>query len=127
MWQYGLLMQIPDWLGWRHLRINPNQKKTNSYGISAMILNYTQPLIILLTLIVISRFIKLSNITLWPAVVAFVVYIGTIVHNFMTRKIDFSLEPKNSKSISYNWWNIPQSIMYVLLSTLLIVTIPDKN
>ena len=52
---------------------------------------------------------------------------GTIVHNFMTRKIDFSLEPKNSKSISYNWWNIPQSIMYVLLSTLLIVTIPDKK
>ena len=50
-----------------------------------MILNYTQPLIMLLTLIVISRFIKLSNITLWPAVVAFVVYIGTIVHN-LTRK-----------------------------------------
>ena len=40
MWQYGLLMQIPDWLGWRHLRINPNQKMPNSYGISAMILNY---------------------------------------------------------------------------------------
>ena len=75
VWQYVLFMQIPDWLAWRHMRLHPNEKIPKSYGILASILNYTQPLIILIALLVIKKYIS-SGLSLLYGIIALLIYSG---------------------------------------------------
>jgi hypothetical protein len=126
VWQYVLFMQIPDWLAWRHMRLHPNEKIPKSYGILASILNYTQPLIILIALLVIKKYTS-SGLPLLYGIIALLIYSGFVIYSLYTRHIDFSLKPSGPNcSLSYNWWTTIQVLFYLITCTLLLLLLPSK-
>ena len=129
LWQYILMMQIPDWLAWRHMRLYPGKEIPKSYGILASLLNYTQPLAILIVLLIIRHYKRSTKTVLLilPGIASLFVYCGFVIYNLCTEDIDFSLEPCGPKcSLGYRWWTKIQIILYLLTCTLLILAIPSN-
>ena len=120
-WQYALLMQIPDALAWRH-------PKATYPGKLAFGLNTTQPLVLILLVMVILCKLGKSPLRLVPSILVFgvyAVYVGRAVN-----QTDFHIYPPGYASgkclnLNYTWWRKISPVLYVLCMVLATVAIPS--
>tara|TARA_B100000886_G_scaffold339620_1_gene305660 strand:- start:484 stop:1137 length:654 start_codon:yes stop_codon:yes gene_type:complete len=119
LWQYGLLMQIPDGIAWRQIKDN---KSTKSSGILAFILNVTQPIIFFIGIIILMIIFKKNLYYLIPALILLIYYIYQIIHELLLNNLKFDVSPKNNcKSLNYQWWEKISSTIYLILFPLIII------
>lgn len=119
LWQYALLMQIPDMLAWDDIKKNKSDKNT---GKLAAFLNLTQPLLLFLVVF----FITKNKSCLIFGFVALLLYIIDVLSNM--HKFDFKIEPgKECSSLDYRWWSNLNPIFYTIVFPLILLCLPDLN
>lgn len=93
VWQYALLMQIPDALAWRNLN------STEMAGKLACFLNLTQPL---------------ATLAIFPSVrgMLFTIpYVINVLKNISSFKYDIK-PAKNCSALNYQWWDKINPMFY---------------
>lgn len=123
VWQFALLMQLPDALAWNSLR---NNSKTPSYiGKSAYFLNIAQPVVSFLVLLFIYNCLGLSMTILIPIFILLIIYIGFVL-SFLTEKPDFNIAPtKSCHSLDYYWWDKGiRGILYFATMLVILAALP---
>lgn len=123
VWQFALLMQLPDALAWNSLK---NNSTTPSYiGKTAYILNISQPVVSFLVLYFIYNFLGLSKIILIPVFILLLIYLAFVL-NFLYEKPNFNIAPtKSCHSLDYHWWNKGiRGILYFTTMLVILVLIP---
>lgn len=118
LWQYAILMQIPDALAWR----NQDSKVAPKL---ACFLNTTQPIVaLLLILFLVSR--TGHSIALYPAVIVVVAYTISIIIDI--KKSSFNIRPVGScKNLTYSWWKLRSLVLYFTALILTILVIPVSS
>jgi hypothetical protein len=119
MFQYALLMQLPDGLAWRELRLQKKISPSTKY--LAFGLNTTQPLVIGLLAFAASVYTgRKLPVTFWMGVFALIVY---IILFMVGNNIDWNMKPTASCAhLSYGWFDKVKD-MYVIRTTLYFVTL----
>jgi hypothetical protein len=117
LWQYALLMQIPDAIAWNNIK---NGKSTEAAGKLAAFLNLTQPLILLIGVL----FITDNYYSLIPSFVVILAYIINIIMNI--HKFEYDVKPgTDCNSLNYSWWNHVSSNLYLLSMTVIMLSIKN--
>lgn len=102
--QYALLMQLPDGLAWRELRLE--QKISSSTKYLAFGLNTTQSMA--MGLLALAAFVYTGRtlpVTFWMGVFALLVYI--ILFLASGKNIDWNMKPTASCAhLNYGWWKV---------------------
>jgi hypothetical protein len=116
-WQYALLMQLPDALGWRY-----PDSKSKFPGKLSFFLNTTQPLIFFLLICIALKKLKIPLIRLLPAFLVIIVYVIWWIYYY--RSINFDLKPLiKCKNLNYRWWTLKSIVLYIIIFVLIILTI----
>ena len=125
LWQFSLLMQLPDALAWRNIK---RDRSTTSSGRLAYILNVTQPLIAWVAAMVIVWKMGSSPITLYPATFAMVVYCILLLISLIRGENSYDVEPtaKGCSTLTYRWWPRTSTLVfYWLVIILAVLAIPS--
>ena len=126
IWQYALLMQIPDALSWRSL--NKGIKPNINIGKTAAVLNFTQPIIVLIGVYLIILSLNKPTRALYPAMVACLVYVILVLTYVTSNKRNFDVDPGTKcRSLDYAWWNNTGylNLLYIIVTILCILAIPQ--
>ena len=119
IWQYALLMQIPDAIGWHNIK---NNESTTNAGKLAFILNVTQPLISLICVGIIMIKLNLNFIYLIPAIIVFILYVVNIFSELNKNTIKYDINPAgNCSSLNYQWWEKINVIYYLIVFLLIFI------
>lgn len=117
LWQYALLMQIPDAIAWRNIK---NGNTTSKEGRLAFFLNVTQPIVLFLFIL---PFVK-NYYMLILALVVLCIYINNIYVNY--NDINYETKPHDKcSSLNFKWWEVIDPKLYFLSMTLFFILIPD--
>lgn len=119
LWQYALLMQIPDYIAWNSINSNKN---TEFAGKLAAFLNLTQPIMCFILMLILIHITHKDYITLLPGVIILIFYIINILTNFSKFKYDVS-PSINCSGLNYKWWEHINPIFYLLCIPLLIISL----
>ncbi len=120
LWQYALLMQIPDALAWRY----PDNSIPPKI---ACFLNTTQPIIALLLVLYIKSIIGTSKLTIYPVIIAVLLYSVSIVIDINKSSLT-NMKPVDScHNLTYDWWSPRSFIFYMIAILLFIWTIPIES
>lgn len=119
LWQYALLMQIPDGLAWN--RIN-NNEDTTDVGYLAAFLNLTQPIICFILMALLIHLTTKDYMILIPGCIILILYIINIIFNL--HKFKFDVKPsENCNGLNYQWWEHINSIFYLLAIPVLLLSL----
>lgn len=119
LWQYALLMQIPDGLAWNKIKKGEN---TEFAGKLAAFLNLTQPIVTFILILIITKNYKM----LIPSAIVLVMYIINIYQNLS--KFNYNVTPgKNCSSLNYSWWDHLNTIFYMIFFPLVFLAISNLN
>lgn len=99
IWQWILLMQLFDALGW-HGECGSTVNKVGTYG--AMIANLTQPLIVLVMLLTVS---KVSVAFKCIAIGLFLIYAGYMIGMLHNKRYDCLKPQEDCTALRYSWWD----------------------
>ena len=111
-WQFGLMMQIPEAMEWRDMRLG---RKRNAPGNIAFLLNILQP-----AATYVATSVTVGTFRHYPATIGLVVYALL----FLTGDINRDIRPtKDCPHINLDWWPSHRGLYYhvvmiVLLSRL---------
>ena len=119
VWQYYLLMQIPDAISWNNIK---NNKKEEFPGKLAAFLNLTQPIV---TFIGVCFIINKNYYLLIPALTVLIIYIINILVNIKNFRYDIKPE-KECTSLNYKWWDLVNPALYLIIFPLLFILLPFK-
>lgn len=106
-WQFGLLMQIPEWMEWRNIRLG--RRSDEFIAQSAFWLNVSQPLALL---------IAVSYITKKPpytAIGVFVIYVLSFVadNRNVRDAIHKGIAPTSDcRHLNLGWWPLHRGILF---------------
>ena len=132
IWQYALLMQIPEGLAWRDIRT----KKNISDGVqkSAFALNVLQPFVTFLVVLGVSVLTKKSlPVSFWIGAGLLAVYGIYFGVKGAQRKIDFDMKPSSQcKHLVYRWFDqiterpdaVARCLLYLVTVVLLLSGLP---
>lgn len=119
LWQYALLMQIPDGLAWNTIN---NNKDTTSVGHLAAFLNLTQPIICFILMALLIHLTTKDYMILIPGSIILIFYIINIISNLY--KFKFDVKPsEHCRGLNYQWWEHINAIFYLLAIPLLILSL----
>jgi hypothetical protein len=120
IWQYSLLMQIPDAIAWNNIK---NNKFSESPGKLAAFLNLTQPIVTFIGMLFILN--VNSYYLLIPAFIVIIIYIVNILLNL--KKFKYEVKPeKTCNSLNYTWWDNVNPSLYLIIFPLLFMLLPIK-
>lgn len=120
MWQYALLMQIPDGLAWKD--ITAGKKPTT--GKLAYWLNVLQPVVSLLCLTLTVAYLGHSFARLAITLIAVLAYV--LLMSIEHPETSFDISPKTGCShLDYRWWNSRTTVAYMLAMLGCWYAVPD--
>lgn len=122
VWQYALLMQIPDGLAWNALR--SKSKTPQSIGKLAYMLNILQPVVAMIGLCYMYTLLKISKTVLIPLFACLVVYLVFML-TYLKTESDFNIAPIDScSSLNYKWWTAEKGIVYLIIFIVILLFVP---
>jgi hypothetical protein len=114
LWQYALLMQIPDALAWR----NPSATYP---GKMAFILNTTQPMILFVVVATALFKMGVSLIRLIPAILTLTAYIILTIKEALHRK-NYDINPTETcKHLTYPWWGNARCRYFLYMASIILL------
>lgn len=103
VWQWVLMMQISEYFLWKGQEIGQNTQQLMLGSQAALIFNITQPLVVFLSLMIISK-VKMSFKIVASVVILF--YVSFMLLNLNRQKEYNALSPTpNCKHMSLQWWD----------------------
>jgi len=118
IWQYALFMQIPDALAWH--QINMGKSPNLNIGKTAAILNFTQPIMVILGVILMYILLKKKfSIILYIGIILMFIYVTAVI---LYHKNNYNVDPgKKCRSLSYSWWNSKIKELTILYGVVIIL------
>jgi len=102
-WQWVLMMQISEYFLWKGQEIGQNNTQLMLGSQTALIFNITQPLVVFLSLMIISK-VKMSFKIVASVVILF--YVSFMLLNLNRQKEYNALSPTpNCKHMYLQWWD----------------------
>ena len=125
VWQYALLMQIPDSIAWYNIK---NNKPTDNAGRLAFILNVSQPIIFFFGVLFLIVKLKKNIVYIIPALVVCIVYMYDIYINLTNNQLSYSINPVNNCfSLNYIWWFKLNASYYITAMILICIATADMK
>jgi hypothetical protein len=113
-WQFGLLMQIPEIMEWRNIRLN--KKETLDTSILAFWLNVLQPVVAYIAVTA-----TVGNHDIY-SIIGLTMYALT----FMNEKLGKSIRPRDDcPHLILDWWPAYRAIAYHLVTLLILSRLPS--